>query len=70
MRLSNYEYRRIGPGLELEHIPSGKTQWLQGEDADDLESRLDGVWKQAQWKKMGWDRASRTVDSTIEDYFE
>jgi len=70
LKLSEYTYRRIGCGLELEHVPSGKTRWLQGDDADQLEDSLDRVWKKAQNKKIGWNRATSLVDHEIDQYFD
>lgn len=70
MRLSEYTYRRIGCGVELEHVPTGKTRWIQGDEADQLEDSLERVWKKAEQKKMGWRRASSIVDYEIDQYFD
>lgn len=70
MRISEYTYRRIGCGLEIEHVPTGKTRWQQGDDADEAENACEHAWKLAQWKKMGWNRASRIVDDYLSNYFE
>lgn len=71
MRISSeYTYRRMGCGLEIEHVPTGKTRWLQGDDADEAENACEHAWKLAQRKKMGWSRASLIVDDYLSNYFE
>ena len=70
MRLSDFDYRRIGPGIEIQDNTTDKTVWLQDDDADQVENECDAVWKQAQWKKMGWNRASLLVDDILSNYFE